>query len=438
MEWWLILLFILVSLFALMFMKVPVAFAFILVNMVTAFIFWNGEEGLKLLVTSIENSLTTFTLVPIALFILMGEIMFHSGVAPRMLNTLDKWLGNIPGRLSILSVFGGTLLSTLTASSMASTAMLGSTLLPEMEKQNYDRKMAMGPILASGGLAVMIPPSALGVLLASLGKISVGDFLIAIIFPGILMALLFLIYVFIKVKIHPALAPKYEVSTIPISTKIKETAIYILPLSSIIFLVIGSIFLGIASPTEAAAMGAIGSFILAFVYKQMNMEVLVKAVAGTLKLTGMILMIVAASVAFSQILAFTNIARSLVNLVSNLDIAPIIILILMLVIVLFLGMFMESLSIMMVTVPIYIPLAEVLDFNLLWFAVLLLIAIEIGQITPPFGLGLFVMQGVAPKGTTMLDIYKSATPYIFLILLLLVIVIAFPSLATWLPDIMER
>ena len=429
---------ILFSLLTLMFIRVPVAFAFLMVNIVAAYIFWNGEKGLILLVGSIKDSLTTFTLIPIPLFILMGEIMFHSGVAPRMLNTLDKWLGGLPGRLSLLAVLGGTMLSTLTASTMATTAMLGSTLVPEMEKKQYKNSMSIGPILASGGLAVMIPPSALGVLLASLGQIPVGQFLIAIILPGLLMAVLFAIYIIVRVKIQPHLAPTYEVEPVPLSEKIKDTLIYIAPLSIIIFLVIGSILLGIASPTEAAAMGAFGSLIMAACYGQMNMKVLINSVTATLKLSVMILMIVAGSIAFSQILSFSGIARSLVNLVGGLDFAPVYILVLMLLIIIFMGMFMESLSIMMVVVPIYMPMAAVLDINLLWFAVLILIAIEVGQISPPFGLGLFVMKGVAPKGTTMGEIYKASVPFIFILFLLLAIVIVIPSLATWLPELMKR
>ena len=304
MEWWMALSIILFSILALMFMRVPVAFAFLMVNIVAAYIYWNGEKGLILLVSSIKDSLTSFTLIPIPLFILMGEIMFHSGVAPRMLNTLDKWLGNLPGRLSLLAVLGGTMLSTLTASTMATTAMLGSTLVPEMEQKKYKNSMSIGPILASGGLAVMIPPSALGVLLASLGQIPVGQFLIAIIGPGLLMAVLFAIYIIVRVKIQPGLAPKYEVNRIPLTEKLRDTLIYIVPLGFIIVLVIGSILIGIASPTEAAAMGALGSLILAACYRQMNMKVLIDSVTATLKLSVMILMIVAGLVAFSQIWLF--------------------------------------------------------------------------------------------------------------------------------------
>lgn len=437
MDWWIILIIILFSLFSLMFIRVPVAFAFLIVNIVATYIFWNGEEGLKLLVNSIESSLTTFSLIPIPLFILMGEIMFHSGVAPRMINTLDKCLGNLPGRLSLLALGGGGLLSTLSASTMATTAMLGSTLVPEMEKKKYHKSMSIGPILASGGLAIMIPPSALGVLLASLGKISVGHFLIAIIFPGLLMLLLFFIYIILKVKRNPELTPLYNVEAVPLVEKIKDTFTYILPLGLIILLVIGSIFMGIASPTEAAAMGAFGSLILAVVYKELTFKVLIKSLSSTLRLTGMILLIVAGSVAFSQVLSFTKIARNLVNLVGSWDMATTLIIIFMLLIVVFLGMFMESLSIMMVSVPIFFPLVEVLEVDLMWFAVLLLIAIEVGQISPPFGLGLFVMQGVAPEGTTMLDIYKASIPFVLILFLLMAIIILVPPIATWLPDIME-
>src|SRR5699024_2616236 len=257
-----LLIIILVGLLLLMMIKVPVSFAFLAVNIVAAFYLWNGQQGLMLLVSSIKDSLTAFSLLPIPLFILMGEIMFRSGLANKMIGALDKLFGKIPGRLSLLAVGGGTLLSTLTASSISTTAMLGSTLIPEMQKKKYDKHIAMGPILASGGLAIMIPPSALGVLLASLAKVSVGQFLIAIIIPGILMALMFFLYIIVISMLRPNLAPKYDVERIPFNEKLIDTLKYIVPLTSLIILVIGSIFLGIASPTESAAMGAFGAFIL--------------------------------------------------------------------------------------------------------------------------------------------------------------------------------
>lgn len=438
MDWILLLTVILLGLILLMFIKVPVAFAFFVVNIIAAFFIWNGQQGLMLLVKNIKDSLTVFSLLPIPLFILMGEVLFQSGLAKKMINTLDKWFGNIPGRLSLLAVGGGTLLSTLTASSISTTAMLGSTLLPEMQKKKYDKNIAMGPIMASGGLAIMIPPSALGVLLASLAKVSVGQFLVAIIIPGILMALFFFIYIIVISTIRPELAPKYEVDHTTFSEKIIDAVKYILPLSSLIVFVIGSIFLGIASPTESAAIGALGSFILSLCYRQLSMEVIIKSLRDTLKLTTMILMIVAGSTIFAQILSFSGIARSIVSVVEGLMYPDIVIIIIMLIIVLLLGTFMESLAMMMIVVPIYMPIAIALNFDTLWFAVLLLLAIEIGQITPPFGVGLFVMKGVAPSNVTMLDIYKSAIPFIILLITLLVILVQFPILSTWLPDLMKN
>ena len=439
MIWWQVLILILIGLFLFMFLRVPIAFSFLGVNLVAAYFIWGSEKGLNLLITSIESSLTNFSLLPIPLFILMGEVMFQAGIAPRMIQTVDKWIGNIPGRLSILAVGSGTLLSTLTASSMASTAMLGSTLIPEMKKQNYHKEMSIGPILGSGALASMIPPSALGVLLASLGQISVGKYLIAIILPGILMAAFYLIYIVTRAKIQPQIAPQYSTtSQIPFSEKAIDTLKYIVPLGLIIFFVIGFILLGVATPTEAAAMGVLASVILAACYRSFNMKVLVKSVEGTLKVTVMILLIVSGSTAFSQILSFSGATRELINIVSNFNTLPILIVILMLFIVLVLGTFLESLSIIMLVVPFFFPIVNTLGYDIFWFAVLLLIAIEVGTISPPFGTGLFTMKGVVSEDTTMVDIYKSAIPYIFILIALMAFVIIFPETVTWLPSMMEE
>lgn len=437
MDWWHILLLIFFSLLALMILRVPVAFSFLAINIVAAIFLWGGEVGLRQLMGSIESSLATFALAPIPLFILMGEIMFHTGIAPRMIDSLDKWFGKVPGRLSLLAVTGGTLISTLTGSTMASTSMLGSTLVPEMERRQYKNQMSIGPILGSGTLAALIPPSALGVLLASMGQISIGAFMIAIILPGVLMAILFGLYIIIRAKLQPELAPNYDVASIPLSEKIKATVVYIFPLSLIIFLVVGLMFLGIATPTEAAAMGSIGSLLLAAYYKQLNFHTLKLALNGTLKISAMMLMIIAGSTGFSQILSFSGATSELVRMIASLDVSVTLLVIGMLLIVLVLGSFMESLSILMVCLPIFIPIANTLGIDLLWFAAMLLITIEIGTISPPFGTGLFVMKAVAPKGVRMGQVYAAAFPFICLDLLLVAVIMIFPPIATWLPTLMR-
>src|SRR5208283_252030 len=227
---------------------------------------------------SIYRSIAIFSLVPVPLFILMGEVIFLYEIALNMMDTLDKWVGRVPGRLSLMAVAGGVLFSTLSGSSMASTAMLGQTLLPEMEKKGYKAQMTLGPIMGSGCLAGMMPLSALGIITATLAQISVGDFLITIIGPGLLMAAIYAAYIVIRAMVQPELAPRYEVVKVALRTKITLALKYVLPLCSIILSIIAIITTGLATPSEAAAVGALICFILAFIYKGIRPDILKKAV----------------------------------------------------------------------------------------------------------------------------------------------------------------
>src|SRR4030042_1607816 len=276
MEWWLMFILILSLLIFLFFLSVPVAFCFLFVNVLFAYLFWGGEMGLTQLVLSIARSISSFSLLPVPLFLLMGEVMFLFGIAQNMMDTLEKWMGRIPGRLSLLAVVGGVLFATLSGSSMAGCAMLGQTLVPEMEKKGYKYPITLGPIMGCGTLAALIPPSDLGVLLASLAQISVGDFLLSIIFPGLLMAALFAIYIIVRCLLNPQLAPQYEVEKSSLQEKLILSLKYLLPLGLVIFSVIGLIVFGIATPTESAAVGALVGFILAFLFKGISKDVVKK------------------------------------------------------------------------------------------------------------------------------------------------------------------
>ena len=437
MEWWHIFLFIFFGLLVLFALGVPVAFSFLLVNLVGVYLFWGGAVGLSQLILSVLNSVTSFSLLPVPLFVLMGEVMFRSGVAPRTMDVLDKWLGRIPGRLSLLAVGGGTLFATLTGSAMAGAAMLGSVLVPEMEKRGYRKPMTLGPILGSGGLAIMIPPSALGVLLASLALFSVGKFLIAIIIPGLIMAVLYSGYILLRCRIQPHLAPSYEISEISLSQRILATVRYVLPLGSIVFLVVGLIFLGIATPTEAAALGALGCFVLAFIYRGLSWDIVKGSFSGTLQVTVMMFMILTGSTAFSQILAFTGASQGLVELAVGLPLSPMLLLISMQVVLLIMGTFMEPLTIMMVTLPIFMPIVDHLGFNPLWFGAIMLLNMEMATTSPPFGLVLFVMKGVAPPGTEMRDIYLAALPFLACDAVAMIVMMVFPEVVLWLPGLMR-
>jgi tripartite ATP-independent transporter DctM subunit len=416
---------------------VPVAFSFLFINIIGVYVFWGGEAGLTQLIRSVYRSVATFSLLPVPLFVLMGEIMFRSGIAPRMMDTLDKWLGRIPGRLSLLAVGGGTLFATLSGSAMAGCAMLGSVLVPEMRKRGYKKPMTLGPILGSGGLAIMIPPSALGVLWASLSRVSVGGILVAIILPGFVMAILYAAYIVIRSIVQPELAPPYAFAVIPFFEKVILTCKYVLPLGSIVFLVIGLMFLGIATPTESAALGALGCFILVFIYKGWDWNAISSSVANTLKITVMMFMIMTGAMAFSQILAFSGASSGLVKMAAGLDLPPLVILIFMQLILIFMGTFMEPLTIMMVTLPIYMPVVRSLGFDPLWFGTIMLINMEMATTTPPFGLVLFVMKGVVPEDTTMGDIYKAGLPFLICDAIAMGLVMAFPWLALYLPGMMK-
>ncbi|MFC2068376.1 TRAP transporter large permease subunit [Chloroflexota bacterium] len=436
MEWYWLLLLIIGGLLLLMSTGMPVAFCFMLINAVGVFIFFGGGSGLRHLAVSITTSLSTFTLLPLPLFVLMGEVIYHSGLAPYMIDALDKWIGRLNGRLGLLAVGGGTVFATLTGVSMASVAMLGSTLVPEMEKRGYKKSMSLGPILGSSGLAIMIPPSNLAVLLGAIGEISIGGILIAIILPGLLMAILYATYIIVRCKLQPSIAPRYDLPAVPLGEKLVAIVHYILPVAFIIFMVIGVIFLGIATPTEAAATGALGTFLMAAAYRRLNWTMVKKALTGTVKVAGMMFLILAGAVAFSKILAFTGAGHELTEFTIGLPIAPIFTIAAIISVALLLGMIMSPVPIMMICLPIFVPVVEALGFEPVWFAVIFLLAIEMGTTSPPYGMCLFVMKGVATPDTKIGDCYRAALPFLGCDLITIILLIAFPVIALWLPGMM--
>ncbi len=432
MHWSLTLLMIFGGVTTLMMAGIPVAFAFLVVDIVGIYFFF-GAAGLQQLIVSMFSSISTFTLLPLPLFILMGELLYHSGVAPVIIATLDQWLGRIPGRLSLLAVSTGTLFATLTGTSVGSVAMIGSTLLPEMHRRGYQRPMTLGPIMASGGLAIMIPPSGLAVLLGVIGEISVGQTLVAIIIPGLLLAFVYALYIILRCYRQPSLAPAYDVQTVSLGEKLLGLTAYVLPIGIVIFLVIGVILLGIATPSEAAASGVLGTMLLAAYHRRLTLEVLVKSLSSTLEISAMILLIITGATAFGQILALSGASKGLSELAIGLPVAPILIIVAMQIVVLIMGMFMEVVSIMLITLPIFMPIVRGLGFDPVWFGVLFLVNAEVALISPPFGISLFVMKAVSPPGTTMRDVYTAALPFVGLIIFVMVLIMIFPDLALWLP-----
>lgn len=431
MVWWEPFIYIFGGLSVLVAIGMPVAFAFILVNIVGIIVLQGFGRPLEQLALSMYSSVSSFTLAPIPLFVLMGELLWHSRVAFRALDVLEKFLGRVPGRLSVLTIGTGTIFSSLSGSTMANTAMLGSMLLPEMERRGYHRAMSIGPILASGGLAMMIPPSALAVILASLGGLSIGRLLIGAMLPGLMMAVGYIGYVVFRCMLQPGLTPPYDVTPAPWGERLAALLRNLLPLALIVFLVTGLIVLGVATPTESAALGCLGTILVVAGYGALSRDVIRRSLLGTLRIAGMMMAILVGATGFSQILAFSGATRGLLGWITDLSVAPLTVVVMFMLAILVLGMFMEQIAIMLITLPIMLPVVTALGFDPIWFGILMLINLQMALTTPPFGFLLFVMKGVAPPDVSMRDIYLSCLPFLAVDATVLTLLLIYPGIVTW-------
>jgi len=428
MEWLWSLIVILGAVLFAMALGIPVAFAFLTVTVLGVLFLEGGGAAFEQLVLSIYSSVSSFSLVPIPLFIFMGVILWHSNLGQQAVDAIEKWLGRVPGRLSILTVASGTVFSALSGSTMANTAMLGTMLLPEMRRRGYSSAMSMGPIMAGGGLAMMIPPSALAVILASIAHISVAKVLVGAILPGILMAILYATYIVGRATTRPSEAPSYAFKAASFSEMVWSFVRDLLPLGIIVFSVTGLIVIGVATPTEAAALGALSSLGLAAAYRRLSVKMIRDALFDSMRITVMTFAIMSGAIGFSQILAFSGATRGLLGAVLGLDIAPIFLVLGMQMVVMLLGCFMEQIAIMLITLPIFMPIILALKYDPVWFAIIMLVNLETALMTPPFGLLLFVMKGVAPPDTSLARIYWAAAPFVVCNVIVMAVLLCFPEL----------
>ncbi len=419
----------------LMMLGIPVAIAFFATNLVAAVLFMGGGGGIAQVINNGFGAMTSFPLVPIPMFLLMGELFFHTGLAGRCFNAADKLLGNVPARLSFVTLIGGTAFAGPAGSSMGACALLGSLMVPEMTRRGYSKYLSIGPIMGVGGLAVIIPPSALTVLLATLGRTDVGDLLIAGIIPGFVLAVMYGALIYGWTVFDPKAAPGYSAKPVPRREKIRLVFVDVIPMVGVIVFSVLIMLTGWATPTEAAALGAVSVIALAACYGELTWKAFVRSIDGALRVTVMAFLIIFGSATFAQVLAFTGASSGLMNWALGFDLSAIGMLLVMIGVLIFLGCFMDQLSMMLLTAPIFFPLAKTLGFDLTWFGLIMLLALEIGYTTPPFGLLLFVMKGVAPPGTSMRDIYLAGLPFIACVFLLIALIIVFPPIATWLPNL---
>ncbi|HZN99756.1 MAG TPA: TRAP transporter large permease [Burkholderiales bacterium] len=438
MTWWLAALVLFGALTVLFLVGLPAAFAFFGINIAGAWFYLGKDAGLVQLIRNGIVSITSFSLTPIPFFILMGEVLFHTGVAMKAIDAIDRVIWRVPGRLSVVAVVAGTVFSAISGSTIATTALLGSLLLPQMLRRGYHPNMAMGPIMAIGGVDMLIPPSALTVLLGSLAGISISQLLIAGIIPGVVLSLMFIGWIVLRATADPSLAPAFEHEEAPLWERIKPLILYVLPLVLIFVVVVAAMAAGWATPTEAAAVGAVATVAVAWIYRALTWSNLMTALLGTAGISGIILFIIIGATTFSQILTFSGATNGMVEAIREAGFGAWTVLIAMMLVLLFLGCFIDQVSMMLICLPFFMPLVALYGFDPVWFGVLFLICMQLGLLTPPFGMLLFTMKSVAPKEIEMRQVWHAVTPYVVMGLFALVAVMLFPPLATWLPKLLFK
>ena len=435
MEWYVTLLAGIMILFALFLSGTPIFLAF-LIAILTGVYFIIGPFGFPMFANSILDTATTTSLASIPLFILMGELLFRSGTMDVLFNSIDKLVGRVRGRQYVLVVVLSAVFGALSGVAMAVAAMLGRAIMPGMVARGYDRDIAAGLIIAGASLAPIIPPSLLAIIVGSLADVSIAKLLIAGVVPGLLLGGIFLAYVFVRIALKPDLAPanvsseRGEVS----SGEMVMALVRILPFAIVIFSVMGFILLGIATPSESAATGVLGAIVTAAIYRNLSFKMIWQSVMAAITVSAMILAIMAMSKMFTQLLAFTGATSQLVDLVANLGYGPLTMLIIMLAVPFLLCMFIDTIAVILLTIPIYQPVVTALEYDPVWFWLLFLLNITLGAITPPFGYTLFAFKAVVPD-MSISQVYRAIWPFVILFLIGIVVIIAFPAIATWLPEL---
>ena len=436
MEWWAILSGGLMLLLAAFLTGAPIFIAFLIINLAGVLIVL-GQPGFGMVANSIFETTNIAAMSAVPLFILMGELLFRSGAIDILFDSVDKLVGKVRGRQYVLCIVLSTIFGALSGAAMGVAAMMARTLYPGMMARNYDSQLSIGSILAGASLAPIIPPSVLVIIIGTLADISIAGLLIAGIIPGLVLSGMFLVYVFARVRINPALAPVSASDAAPQATawEMVVAVLRVLPFVMIIFFVMGFILMGIATPSESAATGVLGALATAAFYRKLTLKMTSEAVGSAAYITSMILVIMASSKMFSQLLAFTGSTRELTGLITTLGYEPYVMLFLMMLIPFILCMFIDQIALMLVVIPIYQPLLTTLGFDPIWFWLIMLLNVTVGGITPPFGYTMFAFKGSAPQ-VPLGDIFRATWPFVCIFLLGMTLIAAFPPLATWLPSLL--
>lgn len=432
-EWLTIILF--GSLILLLLTGLPLLFAIGGVATLFIIVLW-GPHALPILAQRTYMAMDLFLLVAVPMFIFMGAMLQRCGIAEDMYELMYHWMSGLRGGLAAGTVIICTMFAAMVGISGAATTSMGLIALPSMLKRGYKKDIALGCISAGGSLGILIPPSVLMIILALTSRLSLGQLFIAGILPGLLLSGLFVGYILIRCyfqkDLGPAVPPEERLSR---GKRLRMLAALILPVG-LIFAVMGSMFFGLATPSEASAIGALGAIASAVIKRSLTWTNFTSALFITLRLSAMVIWIVFAASAFTALYAVTGASSLVGDLITGVG-DPWMVIVVMMLILIVLGMFFDPTGIVLLTAPIFFPIVISLGFDPLWFAILFVINMELAYLTPPFGFNLFYMKAVVPPGVTMMDIYRSATPFVFLMIIGLALCMIFPGIITWLPSLMR-
>ncbi len=423
------------SLSLLLMIGIPISFALASVATVGLF-FVVGEKGLYLIYNTAYAETSNFLLLAIPLFILMANFLKYSGIGDNLYDVVYKWIGPLPGGLAIGTIVICALFAAMAGISSVATISMGLIALPSMLKRGYDKNLAIGTISAGGALGILIPPSIIMILYGAVADVSIGGLFIGGIIPGLILSMMYIIYIlivaFLKRELAPPIGERYG-----LVEKLKSLKGVALPFF-LVLLVLGVIYGGICTPTEASAVGAFGALICSIIHRQMNWQRLKEVLLDTIRLNAMIFWIIIGAISFSHLLVYAEIQKLIEDGMLGLNFSPFMILVLIQAIFFILGMFLDPAGIIMITTPIFVPVIKKLGFDPLWFGILFVVNMEMAYLTPPFGFNLFIMRSILPPGIYMSDIYRSIVPFVIIQALCLVLLMIFPQISIYLPSKMAK
>lgn len=414
----------------------PIFIGFLLLNLVGVWALF-GSAGFGMFAGSVTDSLSSLSLTTIPLFVLMGEILFRSGAVDVVFDSVDHLIGRLRGRLYVVTITLSTVFAALCGSAVAVVAMLGRTVLPAMHARGYDLKLSAAMIQGGASLAPIIPPSLLAVLIGSMANVSISSLLVAGLLPGLLLASMCIAYAYWRLWRDPTLAPLEDSALLAARRQPARALLRLLPFTLIIFSVMGLMLMGVATPSEAAATGVVGSALTAAFYRRLSWRMLREAVVSTVKIASMILVILAVSVFFGQLLSFTGATSKMVEAIAAVDVPPLVMFWLLMIVPFVLCMFIDQFAFMLVAIPLYAPLVQRLGFDPVWFWTQFSINMTLASLTPPFGYTMYALRAAAPKLLTLQQVFSASWPITWVFVAGMAIMSLFPQIITWLPEMLK-